>query len=94
MMKRDQTEKPIKKQIKMGKKSQWFKEEIKRKRALIKGMSKRLPVQLLYEPSFKDGLQQIMRDYCRGICSLQEEQTLLCRPCDQSVLASLESYKE
>jgi len=39
------------------------------KGALIKGMSKRLPVELLDEPSFKEGLQQIMRNYA-GVYAL------------------------
>lgn len=33
------------------------------KGALIKGASSKLPLDLLYEPSFKEGLQSIMRDY-------------------------------
>jgi hypothetical protein len=45
------------------------------KGALIKGMSKRLPVELLDEPSFKDGLQQIMRNYA-GVYALYRKNRL------------------
>jgi len=45
------------------------------KGALIKGMSKRLPVELLGEPSFKDGLQQIMRNYA-GVYALYKKNRL------------------
>ena len=41
---------------------------------LIKGMSRRLPIELLDEPSFKDGLQQIMRNY--GVYALYRKNTL------------------
>ena len=33
------------------------------KGALVKGVSRRLPLDLLYEPSFKHGLQEITRGY-------------------------------
>lgn len=39
------------------------------KGALIKGMSKRLPIELLGDDSFKDGLQNIMRGYA-GVYAL------------------------
>ena len=39
------------------------------KGALIKGMSKRLPIDLLNEPSFKEGLDEIMRGYA-GVYAL------------------------
>ena len=45
------------------------------KGALIKGMSKRLPIELLDEPSFKEGLQQIMRNYA-GVYALYYKNAL------------------
>lgn len=62
MKKHDQTEKPKKEITKSAKQLRPSKKKSD-KGALIKGMSKRLPIELLDEPSFKDGLQQIMRNY-------------------------------
>jgi hypothetical protein len=45
------------------------------KGALIKGMSQPLPVELLGEPSFKSGLQEIMRDYA-GVYALYDRDRL------------------
>ncbi|MBI4032017.1 MAG: GIY-YIG nuclease family protein, partial [Proteobacteria bacterium] len=39
------------------------------KGALLKGMSRKLPIELLDDPSFKKGLQEIMRDYA-GVYAL------------------------
>ena len=45
------------------------------KGALIKGMSKRLPIELLGDLSFKDGLQGIMRGYA-GVYALYKDDQL------------------
>jgi hypothetical protein len=45
------------------------------KGALIKGVSRRLPVELLDEPSFREGLQEITRGYS-GIYLLYKRKTL------------------
>jgi hypothetical protein len=45
------------------------------KGALVKGVSKRLPVSLLDEPSFREGLQQISRGYS-GIYLLYKRKRL------------------
>lgn len=45
------------------------------KGALIKGMSRRLPIQLLGDESFKDGLQKIMRGYA-GVYALYRRKRL------------------
>lgn len=45
------------------------------KGALVKGVSKQLPVELLYEPSFKAGLQEITRGYS-GIYLLYHRKSL------------------
>ena len=45
------------------------------KGALIKGVSRRLPVELLDEPSFREGLQEITRGYS-GIYLLYNRKTL------------------
>lgn len=45
------------------------------KGALIKGMSKRLPADLLYEHSFKEGLDEIMRGYA-GVYALYKKKKL------------------
>lgn len=45
------------------------------KGALIKGVSARLPIDILYEPSFRDGVQEIMRGYS-GIYLLYWRKTL------------------
>ena len=45
------------------------------KGALIKGMSRRLPVELLGEASFKDGLHRIMRGYA-GVYALYKGENL------------------
>jgi hypothetical protein len=45
------------------------------KGALIKGVSARLPIDILDEPSFKQGVQQIMRGYS-GIYLLYRRKTL------------------
>ena len=45
------------------------------KGALVKGVSARLPVELLDEPSFKEGLQEITRGYS-GLYFLYKRKTL------------------
>ena len=45
------------------------------KGALIKGMSKPLPIELLNDPSFKNGLYEIMRDYA-GVYALYKRDSL------------------
>lgn len=45
------------------------------KGALIKGMSQPLPIELLGDPSFKNGLYEIMRDYA-GIYALYKRNRL------------------
>jgi GIY-YIG catalytic domain len=45
------------------------------KGALIKGMTRRLPVQLLGDKSFEEGLKQIMRDYS-GVYALYNGEKL------------------
>ena len=45
------------------------------KGALIKGMSKRLPIQLLGDRSFESGLQEIMRGYA-GVYALYKGESL------------------
>ncbi len=45
------------------------------KGALIKGMSKRLPAELLGDSSFRDGLQNIMRGYA-GVYALYKKDKL------------------
>lgn len=74
MKKHDQTEKPKKERAKAAKQLHPSKKKSD-KGALIKGMSKRLPIELLDEPSFKDGLQQIMRNYA-GVYALYRKNTL------------------
>ena len=74
MKKHEQTEKPEKEPAPAAKQPRPSKKKSD-KGALIKGMSKRLPVELLDEPSFKDGLQQIMRNYA-GVYALYRKNTL------------------
>jgi hypothetical protein len=45
------------------------------KGALLKGMSRRLPIGLLADPSFKNGLQKIMRGYA-GVYALYKKNKL------------------
>ena len=45
------------------------------KGALIKGMSRRLPIELLGDRSFEDGLQEIMRGYA-GVYALYKDNSL------------------
>jgi hypothetical protein len=58
-----------------AKRTQRSKKRKSSKGALVKGVSRQLPVELLYEPAFKAGLQEITRGYS-GIYLLYRRKTL------------------
>lgn len=64
-----------------------------RKGALIKGMSKRLPAEILTDPAFEEGLDSIMRGYS-GIYALYRKKTLYYVGLTKNLRGRLKSHQK
>ena len=64
-----------------------------RKGALIKGMSKRLPAEILTDPAFEEGLDSIMRGYS-GIYALYRRKTLYYVGLTKNLRGRLKSHQK